>query len=299
MRFYTGSLENTHICFSTISLPGIQHWCENLAENGKIVYNYCINKVKLELPGEEMQMMRTVNSKKNKNLGFTLVELIVVLVILAILAAILVPTLLSWIDRARKQEELLHAKTCLTLVQAGVSELYAVNGDKLQIGNLPENTIIGASNVKLSNNKGVYMDVGTVNATERPFAVTILNQLDLKKGDKANEDSDPYCIMFGVGSNMPASGKGDYGTTTTKHEKYTVYYMLYMETEKSAPLFYYDGNWSTVNPYKAGIIDKNNLCASGPLAGKNVQFYVISNKTTQYPSGDSKYWAWYKEIGDE
>ncbi len=241
-------------------------------------------------------MLRTGNSKKNKSLGFTLVELIVVLVILAILAAILVPTLLSWIDRARKQEELLHAKTCLTLVQASVSELYAVNGDKLQIGNLPENTIIGADNVK---NKGVYMDVGTVNATERPFAVTILNQLDLKVGNKANDDLDPYCIMFGVGSNMPAkSGKGDYGTTTTKHEKYTVYYMLYMETEKSAPLFYYDGNWSTVNPYKAGKIDKNNLCASGPLAGKNIQFYVISNKTTKNPAGDKDYWAWYKEIGD-
>lgn len=38
-----------------------------------------------------------------KNRGFTFVELAVVLVILAILAAFLVPTLLGYIDKTKKQ----------------------------------------------------------------------------------------------------------------------------------------------------------------------------------------------------
>jgi prepilin-type N-terminal cleavage/methylation domain-containing protein len=65
-----------------------------------------------------------MNEKKN-NKGFTLVELIVVLVILAILAAILVPALLGYIDRAKQQQIVLNAKSCLTAAQAEMSNLYA------------------------------------------------------------------------------------------------------------------------------------------------------------------------------
>ena len=71
--------------------------------------------------------MRT--SKKNK--GFTLVELIVVVVILAILAAILVPALLGYIDKAKKQKDLLRAKNCLTAAQTELASLYA-KGTPLQ-----------------------------------------------------------------------------------------------------------------------------------------------------------------------
>ena len=79
---------------------------------------------------------------KRKNHGFTLVELIVVLVILAILAAILVPALLGYIDKAREKQELLNAKACMTAVQAGLSEQYAINGDDLKTGTGLENVII-------------------------------------------------------------------------------------------------------------------------------------------------------------
>jgi prepilin-type N-terminal cleavage/methylation domain-containing protein len=68
--------------------------------------------------------MRKLFSNKKKNQGFTLVELIVVLVILAILAAILVPALLGYIDRAKQQQIVLNAKSCLTAAQAEMSELY-------------------------------------------------------------------------------------------------------------------------------------------------------------------------------
>ena len=65
--------------------------------------------------------------KKMNNKGFTLVELIVVLVILAILAAILVPALLGYIDRAKKQQIVLNAKSYLTATQAEFSAMYGAN----------------------------------------------------------------------------------------------------------------------------------------------------------------------------
>lgn len=65
--------------------------------------------------------------RENKNKGFTLVELIVVLVILAILAAILVPSLLGYIERARDQQYIFEAKDLMTATQAGIAEAYALN----------------------------------------------------------------------------------------------------------------------------------------------------------------------------
>ena len=70
---------------------------------------------------------------KKNNKGFTLVELIVVLVILAILAAILVPTLLGYIDRARSEKDFSTAQTMRVAAQAAIDQAY---GD----GNVPGTT---------------------------------------------------------------------------------------------------------------------------------------------------------------
>lgn len=61
---------------------------------------------------------------KKNNKGFTLVELIVVLVILAILAAILVPTLLGYIDRARSEKDYSTAQTVRVAAQAAIDQAY-------------------------------------------------------------------------------------------------------------------------------------------------------------------------------
>ena len=64
---------------------------------------------------------------KSTKKGFTLVELIVVLVILAILAAMLVPALVGYIDRAKKEKEYQAASTVYTAAQALATEAYGQN----------------------------------------------------------------------------------------------------------------------------------------------------------------------------
>ena len=63
--------------------------------------------------------------KKNK--GFTLVEVIVILVILAILAAVLIPSLTTYIDKAKEKQITGNARAALVATQAMASEMYGLD----------------------------------------------------------------------------------------------------------------------------------------------------------------------------
>lgn len=76
--------------------------------------------------------LRDKNIFRKNNKGFTLVELIVVLVILAILAAILVPTLLGYVDRAKDQQYIQEAKDLMTATQAGIVDAYAFDKESFK-----------------------------------------------------------------------------------------------------------------------------------------------------------------------
>lgn len=71
------------------------------------------------------KFMKKLWEKKDSKKGFTLVELIVVLVILAILAAIMVPSLIGWINKAREKEIILSARNAELAAQELVMEYYA------------------------------------------------------------------------------------------------------------------------------------------------------------------------------
>ncbi len=63
------------------------------------------------------------NTLKN-NKGFTLIEIVIVIVIIAILAAILVPSMIAWIDRANERTVTSAADTLRNTVSAEILELY-------------------------------------------------------------------------------------------------------------------------------------------------------------------------------
>lgn len=77
----------------------------------------------------EVRLMVTKAKKNNK--GFTLVELIVVLVILATLAAILVPTLLGYIDRAKQQKGVRKMHDIQVATTSALVEYYGINKYKV------------------------------------------------------------------------------------------------------------------------------------------------------------------------
>lgn len=221
-----------------------------------------------------------LSGKNNK--GFTLVELIVVIVILAILAAILVPALLGYIDKAKEQKYVLNAKNCMTAAQTELTNLYAKYGSNYADGDyvIPGGTRKSAKN-------------GDCDLTNSAFAKKVLETADMS-GDKA-----PYCFMFAVGSNCSNNVSAAGAYTVTEHDKYTVYYAFYMETKDSTPLYYYNGSWTKTNPRAVGtqeVFSEYNVAKSGPLKGKRLQYYLISNKTGKGSIDNGGFWDWLKSM---
>lgn len=68
-------------------------------------------------------MEMALKARNNKK-GFTLVEVIVVVVILAILAAIMVPSMIGWINKAEDKTAVVEGRTILVAGQTIVSENY-------------------------------------------------------------------------------------------------------------------------------------------------------------------------------
>ncbi len=232
-------------------------------------------------------MSGKIDIKKNK--GFTLVELIVVLVILAILSAILVPTLTGYIEQARNKKDLRNAKALMEATQAAFVELYAINPDVKPGEQIVPND---KSVFTDGSNKGKPNSMGDQDLSGTVFADEILKLVDFPK-DKNGNYTRPYIFMVAAGSNAE-------GTRMTQYDKFTLYYAMYMETKDSKPWYYYNGEWTTVNPTnKQMLFDKTDLnrVKDGPLKGKQLQYYVIVNQPG-WSTMSGTFWTNIKNLSD-
>lgn len=80
-----------------------------------------------------------MKERLKNNKGFTLVEIIVVLVILAILAAIAVPTVLGYVDEAKKTRYIEEAHSIYTVIQTEEAR-YKALGNELNDDTYNNNT---------------------------------------------------------------------------------------------------------------------------------------------------------------
>ena len=127
---------------------------------------------------------------KSTKKGFTLVELIVVLVILAVLAAMLVPALVGYIDKAKKEKEYQSAATVYAAAQAVITEEYGLD--------------------TLNSNKYIQMN----DYTNGSGTTATDKAIDLAGLDPASVSD--YYFVFGDNHVIGGSGSGSVSLPTTK-----------------------------------------------------------------------------------
>ena len=241
----------------------------------------------------------TVNNKifRKNNKAFTLVELIVVLIILALLAAILIPSLIGYIDKARNGKYLSNAKACKDAAQAKFVEQYGMNGEVA-----PNYPIVSGLTVGVNSNGTCISNNGDLDAVTSDFAKDILSMAGV----------DPYFFMVAVGSNQTKRNRAGEsgGAPTATFSKYTVYYAVYIETEDAPVWHYYNNEWTTESPRKDtsgnGLtFNGNNVVLTGPLKDMRLQYYLIANQNKKFPSNNSdqnktfnnpNFWNWIKGL---
>jgi prepilin-type N-terminal cleavage/methylation domain-containing protein len=221
---------------------------------------------------------RVVKVRHKSRRAFTLVELIVVLVILAVVAAMLVPALIGYIDRTRKEKYYNNAHYALVASQAVMTELYGLGSDYV------DHTTSDNHNINWSDKDSSGVKPND-DPTSKAWGDKVLALMDRGRGDEGNE---PYIFVFGVGHRSEKAG-------LTLNEQYTVYYIAYVENEDAPAVFYVNGEWMYKYPRNLNNNGKviktwkdfrNTIVKDGACIP--LQFYVVSNRTKLK---DTEFWT--------
>ncbi|MBR3464463.1 MAG: type II secretion system protein [Clostridiales bacterium] len=218
-------------------------------------------------------MMKRIGKTRHKcRQAFTLVELIIVLVILAVLAAMLVPALTGYIKKAKKEKYVETVHYAQVAAQSVMTEVYGLSD-----GNADEDQTEDGNNV-------IWYE-----GTEKEWGDKVLKLMDRGRGE---ENGEPYILIVGVGNHKDTAGM-------TPSQRYTVYYVCYIEKADSPAVFFVNGEFMYKYPRK----DNGKVITTKKIGGENfrntivkdnanipLQFYIISNLTGDNPS-DSKFWT--------
>ncbi len=207
-----------------------------------------------------------MDGHKRKDQGFTLVELIVVLVILAILAAILVPSLLGYIDRAKMDQDILEGRDIVTATQAELTKLYGLNRDQSSSSVIPGHT-------------DSYNKNKDVNASTSDFAKNIL----------ALSEKEPYILVVGLGSTGIYK---DEEKENDQRKAYTIYTALYMKSKDSTPVYFYGDEWGYYYPTDKRIKVVTKKAYNKDITAANyhnrfgiyLQYYILADGEGKYDS---------------
>ena len=217
------------------------------------------------------KIMRFFNIIVNKNKGFTLVELITALVILSIIAAIIFPALLSYIDTARANGDIVEARNCMQAAQIEFMNQYAYEIS----GEGEKNGKSGSVFPKYGMEKGKNGN-GDIDLTEVPSnAIDYADRVFRTAGVK------PYLLIVGVGKRDIYVKPGE-----DLRKAYTCYICMYMKDENSKPVFFDGKKWTRDYPgnsksQPSGIPKDKNVVFdnNNKLLSKNVtiQYYMFAN----------------------
>ena len=213
---------------------------------------------------------RIAKTKHKSRQAFTLVELIVVLVILAVIAAMLVPALTGYIKKSKEEKYTETVHYAQVAAQSVMTEVYG-----LWDGNADKDTTTDGNNV-------LWYKEGD---DDKVWGDKVLKLMDRGRG---KENGEPYVLIVGVGNHKE-------GSKMTMNQKYTVYYVCYIEDENAPAVFYINGEFFYKYPRKDGgkvITTKNGFRNTIVYNGANIplQFYIISNRTGMDPNSSS-FWT--------
>ncbi|WP_418665817.1 prepilin-type N-terminal cleavage/methylation domain-containing protein [Allofournierella sp.] len=113
-------------------------------------------------------MLKKMLKQRSKK-GFTLIELIVVLVILAILAAAAIPTMMGYVNKARKASYLANCRAVYVATKAALTESMAVTQD---------------ASVTLATNSLKVLNGDTVLKTVQDMVPEVGAKVDATTGEK-------------------------------------------------------------------------------------------------------------------
>lgn len=122
-----------------------------------------------------MKMLKNLKNKK----GFTLIEIVIVIVIIAILAAMLVPSLLKWVDNANQKSFLEAANTIKTSTLSYVTEQYAAGTSIDDQGDIadwqPISDLVGKKIAASKTDASDYGVTFTVSAGNKLSSMVVTN----------------------------------------------------------------------------------------------------------------------------